>query len=298
MMRLLIAALVAVLTALPSHAWLIQGGRIYIGPGDIVPFTYWGGLRAYSSAVAETGTALMMNIRKPATGEYCDVLVAVTGGMGLTANCTSSSDGLTVSAFCAGADCRIKKLYDQTGNNACGGMSCDMVQSTEGSQPRLLRTAGFNWIFLTNPPEALRTANDFTPSTGVLSFSAAGLRNINLMNAAFMGGVGSGNELGMTYARSGQWRLTAAGVSLNRIATDGLWHAGHGVVNGGSSVLRLDASEVTGALTGSTTPSRPFAGNLTPGGSALREHGFIDNYALSTVERAALEGNMRAYWSF
>lgn len=89
----------------------------YTGPGDIVAgWKAWYGLRAFSAAVAATGTQKSGNVRNGTTAETCDILIATSGLLGLTANCSGSSSGETPSAFCTSGSCFITEWYDQTGN--------------------------------------------------------------------------------------------------------------------------------------------------------------------------------------
>lgn len=71
----------------------------YTGPGDIVSgATAWYGLRAYSAAVAATGTQKSVNLRRASDNATTDVLIATSGNLGLT-----TPGGITPAAF-AGTD--------------------------------------------------------------------------------------------------------------------------------------------------------------------------------------------------
>jgi hypothetical protein len=142
----------------------------------------------------------------------------------------------------------------------------------------------------------MTSANNFTPTNGKLSFSAVGQRSAGAGFVRFLAGVGSNNFLDSNNA-VGQWVLNG-GSSGTIIATasTGAYHAANAVLNGASSVLMIDGSDTTGTATGSTTAAAPNAGFPAVGSSySGREAGFIDNYALSTAERTALDANMRAY---
>ena len=103
-MRKLLALLLAALLLAPPLAkaqdatviipWA-SAAPTYTGPGDIVSFTAWYGLRAYSAAVAATGTQKAINITRASDSEVCDVLIATSGSLGLTANCTGADSGIT-----------------------------------------------------------------------------------------------------------------------------------------------------------------------------------------------------------
>lgn len=107
--------LIALLCLLPLSAGAFWQSRLqvsvgsaptYQGPGDLVSgATVWVGLRAYSQAVAATGTQKSVNVRRVTDNVACDILIATNGGLGLTtATCNSSTQGgLTPQAF-AGTD--------------------------------------------------------------------------------------------------------------------------------------------------------------------------------------------------
>lgn len=105
----LVLALLAPLTALaqggigpgPGTVHSTGGGGGYTGPGDVVAgATAWYGLRAYSAAVAATGTQKAVKIRRASDDHLCDVLIATSGLLGNTANCgTGGDNGQSVAAF-------------------------------------------------------------------------------------------------------------------------------------------------------------------------------------------------------
>lgn len=103
-MRRLFAALAAsiILSANPALASLSLTGAglsadssapaTYIGPGDIVSFTAWWGLRAYNGAIVTTGTQALVNIRRTSDSRTCDIIVNSSGGAGLLGNCSTGGD--------------------------------------------------------------------------------------------------------------------------------------------------------------------------------------------------------------
>jgi hypothetical protein len=110
----------------------------YTGPGDIVAgWKAWYGLRAFSAAVAATGTQKSVNVRNGTTAETCDILIATSGLLGLTANCSGSSSGETPSAFCTSGSCFITEWYDQSGNGN------NISQGTAGDQPQLVLSGSY-----------------------------------------------------------------------------------------------------------------------------------------------------------
>ena len=286
--------------SIPSRAWLIQGSSTYVGPGDLNAFTAWYGLRGYSRAKALAGNTKMMKLRRPSSGETCDVLVAVTGGQGLTTGCSGASDGQSVTTFCGGVDCRVQIWYDQTGNNACAASSCDIIQNTTGNQPALAFASGFDYVRFDAASMLLNSANNFTPSAAKLSVVGVANRTIGSAGTRVLYNVGSGNGLATGNSATNVWHLWGSGsAAFSAAAADSVWHAGIAIINGASSILTIDGSDTTGTATASTSAAAPSSGT-TPSGVAQRsrEGGFIDNYALSSGERTSLDSNMRNYWGF
>ena len=104
----------------------------YSGPGDVIPtWQEWGGLRAFTAAIAAAGTQKLVNFRNTVTNETCDVIVATNGGFGNVANCSASSNGDTVAVFCAESSgtYATTEVYDQTGN------AKHSLQTTAANQP-------------------------------------------------------------------------------------------------------------------------------------------------------------------
>lgn len=117
----------------------------YIGPGDIVSFDAWWGLRAYTAAEAATGTHKVVTLRRTSDNVECDILVATTGDIGLTSStCNGSTQGgITPTAF-AGTDASgtgaiVGTALTLTGGHANDTITCGTCQPgtfiTGGSSP-------------------------------------------------------------------------------------------------------------------------------------------------------------------
>lgn len=66
----------------PAQMLLLFGKQQYTGPGDLVPnATAWYGLRAYSRAVAATGTQKAINIRTARDNSTADILILPSGAL-------------------------------------------------------------------------------------------------------------------------------------------------------------------------------------------------------------------------
>lgn len=92
----------------------------YTGPLDVVASaTACFSLKACSAAIAAAGTQKLINIERIVDGHKCDVIVATSGNIGLTANCTTGGDnGSTVAAF---------QTVDASATGAITGTALTMV---------------------------------------------------------------------------------------------------------------------------------------------------------------------------
>lgn len=104
----------------------------YAGPCDIVPNpSAWWGVRACGQ-IDLTGTQKALNITRASDSANCDVLIALSGALGNTANCTpSSNNNIAAPSFCNTTTCSVATLYDQSGHNI------NLTQATASLQPTL-----------------------------------------------------------------------------------------------------------------------------------------------------------------
>lgn len=110
----------------PARANLVMAptasAGAYVGAGDIVSgWTAWYGLRAYSAAVAATGTQKAINVRRSSDNTTMDILILTNGKV----------DTATASTFIGGGSGFVTKWYDQSGHGN------DASQATAGQQPQL-----------------------------------------------------------------------------------------------------------------------------------------------------------------
>ena len=104
----------------------VWGYSAYVGPGDIVSgATAWYGLRAYSAAVAATGTQKAINIRRASDNTTKDILIRKK----------RQSRSPTASTFCASTTCYVTKWYDQSGDGH------NMTQATARKPTELILSA-------------------------------------------------------------------------------------------------------------------------------------------------------------
>ena len=266
----------------------------YAGPGDIKTFTAWYGLRAYTAAIAAAGTQKLFNARRVSDGEKCDFLVATSGGIGLSTSCTGADNGVSLTTFMTSTTAFVTEWYDQTG----GGRP--LLQATTTSQPQII----LNCINTTLPcfqitatPQALLTSGNFTPATGVMSYSVVGNRVTNdIITNNFIRMSAGQNTL--STSGTNQWKLFTNSNTLNFTANSNAWHACNAVINGASSVANLDGTETSGTVVGSTTAGTiqiPSGQNTST--DQIVEAGFIDNVVLSSGDRTNLRNQQHSYWA-
>ncbi len=151
----------------------------YQGAGDVASsWQTWFGLRAFSSAVAVTGTTVALNIKRLSDNHTCDVLIATTGGLGNTTNCSTGTDnGQAVSSFQTVDAVATASITGST-LNATGGHLYDSVTGA-GVVPGTIIISGSSGAWTVNTSQTV-------PSTTVtLKY---GLRVPTLYDQANVGG--------------------------------------------------------------------------------------------------------------
>lgn len=272
----------------------------YTGPGDIKSGATWfHGNRAYSAAVAATGTQKAKNIRRADT-HTCDVLIATTGFLGNTANCSTPGDnGQTEAAFCNATTCSNVTWYDQTGN------SVPVTQSTVANQPSITQSC--------------------LGSSSCLSFNAAGP---SFMNNVLVTTLGTTYTFAHVSRRTGAFTTTGVilsmqfggqgadfyGATVNTMQTfsgntgsvtaaDSTWHAEATIVNGASSFMCLDGT-CTSVNAGTTaTGTQLSIGSQPPATGTLGLTGDMEEdmawgTVLTQTEANAITANQRSAWGF
>lgn len=266
----------------------------YTGPGDVVSFTHWGGLRAYSRALADVCSPLAKFERASDT-HTCDILSDGTGAPAKTGNCSSGGDnGQSPASFCNATTCSVAILYDEPGAN-------NWSQAALADQPVIV----FSCLGASMCMQAaaatvfLQSATTITPAA-VSSISVVGNGVSGTSSAYFLTEDGSGinNRMSKTGATTNKWRLGGLSGTIDATtATDNVWHAGQGVINGASSVFNLDGVETTGTITGATTTSASIV--LQSGSSTTieaTEVGWQNNVANAGTPRTQLCQNEQAYY--
>jgi hypothetical protein len=276
-------------------------------PGDIANFTAWYGVRAYSSAVAATGTQKALDLRRVSDNATCTALIATDGTLDLTVGTPCNSSTQTVTAWIGASTARVSKFYDQTNGNACGGASCDVVQATAANQPLLLLTgcggSGTLPCIQIGPSQGggiLSSPNTFTPNASAnISISNVGSRSQGVAQLYFIRVTDGTPRASVLAHAAGNWDCMG---DANSGGTDATWHVGNCSITSGTSntLFNIDGSETTG-----TSSPSSAAGHIvllwtisTGGANALQlgETGFQDNIFWSLGTRTALCHNQRLYW--
>jgi hypothetical protein len=221
----------------------------YQGPGDVVSgATVWGSCaRVYNAAAASTSTSL------------CDLVDATTGTVAigtlrgsssgqvdLTAYFTGLVTPATACAAAAGGFCRVKKIYDQSGN------SNHWIQATAANMPPLVFSAvnGLPGLSCTGSPviiptPALTRAQPFSMSTVYKRTSGS-------TNVAAIGAQSGGIIMGSAAVASDA--IIGAGTNVVIASVpDNAFHAFQGALNGASGAYNIDGTDVSSQSVGANS---------------------------------------------
>ncbi len=254
-------------------------GASYTGPGDIVAFTAWYGLRAYSAA--KCGTACCRVVRASDSTQI-DINSAADGSL----------DAATLATFLAATTGKFVTWYDQVGSN-------DLTQGTDGNRPAVTANAvntSYGATFDGGSGTVLVTGSNFN-LTQPYSFVAtakqptpAGCGLLGIDDGSYAGVV-------VEFTAGPEIRIYA-GSNFNANITGGALYAFEFVVNGASSVISANGTKTTGDAGAQDTGAHPFMiGNESVGGLGVNglifEAGVINN-VMSVINQAAINTNMRA----
>ena len=259
------------------------GGSNYTGPGDIVSGAIaWYGLRAYSAAVAATGTQKAIKIRRASDNTTMDILILTSGAL----------DTATASTFCASTTCRVTEAYDQTGNGN------HVLQATKGQQPQLV----FNCI------GSLPCLQFTGSSSQTLSVSLIVPQPLTLSGTAeYTGGASQGDLMASSDGFSPSFGFAGNTVSeaddssfISAAYVPGTFSAMQGVFHGASSAIYVNGAQTSGSVGNQSLSSAVGWGSWTSGGYLTGELTEVGIWALAfnTSQQSSMNANQRSYWGF
>lgn len=218
----------------------------YVGPGNLVSFSHWYGLRAYSAAT--TGTAAI-DLRRASDSATCTgVATLANGNLDISIGTSYCTGSVTVTSFCNATTCLITKLYDQAGGgspltNSTGSNEPTLLFATLGTKPVIYfddpnntvinNLTGYGVIAepftISMVYEAVtsfsfaRVFTDVSAGEGIISRTAGnitmqtsdgGFQNIPAADGSFWTFNGNYNGASSRYVLSGGSPTTAAGVGI------------------------------------------------------------------------------------
>ncbi len=269
----------------------------YTGPGDLYAgFKAWWGLRAYSAAYA-AATSKAINIIRASDSRTCDVNVATTGGLGVTASCSTGGDnGTAVATWCNATTCSVITAYDQSGD------SNDATQGTAAERPTLV----FSCLGTLPCMRYARAATSFINKATVLSlvdyesFSTVVNRtgNTSSVNQVVL------HRCGIQFAATANLTMTC-GSGFNVSATNSAWHAVNGFSDVTAGFLRVDSTTNTGANGSPFVVTNASLGTFNADNTAgtcdcdIMEGGIgTGPTTMTTTEASNLNTNQHAYYGF
>lgn len=273
-------------------------GSAYAGPGDIVAFSEWFGLRCYSAAYSGN----VVDVTDSATGNTTGTRLTCSGGVVsalVSANACTFVTGNVCSALattCAIA-CNVVNIYDQTRTvipltQATNSARATYTRNCLNTTLPCLTFLGSSSQFYTS--SVLYTGSQPFSFSAVVDRTATGSYTSPLIYATAIG------FLWNTSANSLETHCTTD--TLFETMSDNSWHALQGVCNGATtaSVLMVDATAYTGlgggtsGVTGAATAIGNIGGAVYTGKWA--EAGMINGIALNSTQYGALHTNELAYY--
>lgn len=266
--------------------------RIWLGPGDVTPFTAWYGLRGYSNAQC-TGSVAAIKLRRASDNSESDFNILSTCNLDMASIVTFAGGPINPSRLF------VRTFYNQPAVLACSGATCNLVQATAANQPEFILNCigALPCLEATTTGQILASANNITPATGVVSFYST---------SALVSGTGApktlrenGNNNRAGYTSSGSLVLIG-GTSGNRTCAapgDGVFASMAGAINGTDTFILCEGqATLSGTATGNTTANLP-GGMIGVTGAPLRatEFGFVDNAAISQNAAGAIVTNAAGY---
>jgi len=180
------------------------------------------------------------------------------------------------------------------------GNQVNLVLNCNGSLPCLDSPGGGSG------DKIYTSANNFTPSGGIISLSTVANRTSGTQTSAtwIATAEGNGSNRNRIQLASGtQWRLGGSVGVINPTVSNAAWHAVQGVVNTnpGTSVVNVDGSESTStSITYDTSVEKPvvkLSGAFSTLTTQWAESGFQNATGWSSGIRTAMCHSQYVYWS-
>lgn len=216
-----------------------SGGGSYSGPGDIVSGAvgFWSPARAYNAAFAA------------GLGPIVDLTDTSTGTNNFTAHILSTGfvDVSSITAHYGATAISVSKLYDQTGNGN------DVTQATLASMPSLSLSS------LNSLPGLSLNGSQVLAGTTAMSGTTTGtFSGVGKRTSGGFGGLVAAATLGIGWNSAANSMMLFQNSVASFTASDSVFHALQGVMNGASSVAYLDGSSNSPGNPGSGTFSTTF----------------------------------------
>ena len=211
--------------------------------------------------------------------------------LGFTGFTGAPIDTAQANAHCAATTCTVVTRYDQSGN------ARHITQATAANQPAFIFNCqnGLPCLRATDSAQILQSAAGGLTTASPISIGSVAIRNSGtaLCRSLYV----FFNQL---YASpgGGSWTLQAD-TTLSVTAADAQWHALLGVINGAATVLRADATEVTGTMAATAGVIDSIQAPIGPAAGTTCSHGediLWSGYGLTAPERAALTANQKSFW--
>lgn len=193
-----------------------------------------------------------------------------------------------ITAFCAATTCKVVTAYSQ-----CG--SLDITQATDANRPAVVESAigSFPAGSYGATTTLLAAASDFTPTTGLLSYSLALNRSAGSGACSFSPVSSNTNNYIGTAGSAANARMVGGSAGFNRGMTDAAPHSVQGRANGASSALYVDGNAQAGTVTANTTAGAPRLAGAASTTCLFAEAVVWDNYGITAAEAAFLSNSQR-----
>jgi hypothetical protein len=258
-------------------------------PGDAVAFTAFWSLRPLNQSKC-TGFVDAVRLRRASDNAEANINIKTDCDLNIA----------LASSHCAATTCFVRTFFDQTGNNACGGLSCDLVQATPANQPAWLFDCAGTLPCIRAPNAGaaiLAAATNFTPATGIASMWAVAGRSVGAGQCFITRFAGNSARI-LTSAATNTLQLngstgtlattTDIGTSLNSVI---------GLANGATSQLNVNGTTTQGFLTTASVAGTPSGASGAATTTCIQtEAGFIDATVLTPAQQNLLIGGARVFY--